>query len=407
MNFPDSTTCVIAGGGPAGMVLGLLLARAGVAVTVMEKHADFMRDFRGDTVHAGTRRLLDDLGLGEQFARIPQQNIDRISGAASDGSNALAVRRFRTPRRPVAMVPQWDFLEMLATAGRAESTFRLWRCTEVVGPLRRGGRVVGVRYRGPDREVRELHADLTVACDGRGSALRDAMGLRPREFAVSMDVWWFRLPRQPTDPPELSGVAHIGHRCTTINRGGYYQIGFRIPKGQDAAMRARGIEALRRDVATLVPTLSDRVGALESLEDVKVLDVRVNRLRRWYADGILFIGDAAHAMSPAGGIGINLAICDAVAAARIVAGPLRAGTLSARHLARVQIRRSVPAITIQTVQRMMHARTVALLSSGRANAHLAPWPIRALCQTPLPRMVFRYSITVGVRPERAPAFARR
>nr|WP_081282568.1 FAD-dependent oxidoreductase [Mycobacterium asiaticum] len=404
MNSADSATCVIAGGGPAGMVLGLLLARAGVTVTVMEKHADFMRDFRGDTVHASTRRLLDDLGLAEQFAQIPQQHMDRVSGPHRDGSNGLTLRAFRAPGKAAAMVPQWDFLELLATAGKAEPTFRLWRSTQVVGPVRRAGRVVGVRYRDPDGAIRELHADLTVACDGRGSTLRQSVGLRPREFPVSTDVWWFRLPRYATDAPELAGVAHIGHRCTTLNRGDYYQIGFRIPTGQDAVMRARGIEALRRDMAALVPSLADRVDALESLEDVKHLDVRVNRLRRWYADGILFIGDAAHAMSPAGGIGINLAICDAVATARIVAGPLRAGTLSTRHLARVQIRRSIPAVMIQAVQRMMHARTAALLSSEE---HRPPWPVRALARTQLLRLAFRYAIANGVWPERTPDFARR
>jgi 2-polyprenyl-6-methoxyphenol hydroxylase-like FAD-dependent oxidoreductase len=400
MTLPESTTCVIAGGGPAGMVLGLLLARAGVAVTVLEKHADFMRDFRGDTVHASTRQLLTDLGLAEKFARLPHQEIDRVSGLARD--NSTGQQMIRAPRRPVAIVPQWDFLELLATAAQAEPTFQLVRRAEVLGPLRSGARVVGVAYRGPDGEVRELHADLTVACDGRGSTLRGAMGLRRRDFSAPMDVWWFRLPRRAQDPPELAGVAHIGHRATMINRGDYYQIGFRIPKGADADLRARGVAALRADMALLVPALADRVGSLE-LDDVKVLDVQLNRLHKWYADGILFIGDAAHAMSPAGGIGINLAVADAVSAARILAGPLRCGALSTAHLARVQFRRALPAITIQAVQRLMHARTVALLGDGSK----PPLPVRLLSRSGLLRNAFRYVIAYGVLPEPAPAFARR
>lgn len=407
IDYPDSTTCVIAGGGPAGMMLGLLLARAGVDVTVMEKHADFMRDFRGDTVHASTRTLLGELGLAEQFAKLPHQDIERVSGLLRDSSVGLAERIFRQRHRRVAIVPQWDFLELLATAAMAEPTFRLLRSTEVVGPLRTGERVAGVRYRGLDGAARELHADLTVACDGRWSRLRSAMGLTPRRFSVPMDAWWFRLPRYLEDPPELTGVAHIGNRCTMINRGDYYQIGFRIPKGQDAVLRARGIEELRRDVAELVPALANRVGRLESFDDVKFLDVQLNRLPRWYADGILFIGDAAHAMSPAGGIGIGLAIADAVAAARILAGPLRTSTLSARHLARVQARRLIPTVTTQTVQRLMHLRAAALLEAGEGAGRRPPWPVRALSRNKLSRSIFGYVIAGNLFRERTPAFARR
>jgi 2-polyprenyl-6-methoxyphenol hydroxylase-like FAD-dependent oxidoreductase len=277
----------------------------------------------------------------------------------------------------------------------------------VIGPLRQADRVVGVRYRGPDGITRELRADLTVACDGRWSTLRSAMRLTLRSFRVPMDLWLFRLPRYPDDPPELSGMSHIGQRCTVTNRGDYYQIGYRIPKGQDANLRSQGIDALRRDVASLLPSLAGRVAELTSFDEVKLLEVQLNRLRKWFADGILFIGDAAHAMSPAGGIGVNLAIADAVAAARILAGPLRAGKVSNCQLARVQIRRVIPAVIVQMVQRILHARTDAVLRSGESTGRRFPWLMMALIRSPLASKVFGYIIGVGPFPEHAPNFARR
>lgn len=374
------------------MMLGLLLSRAGIDVTVLEKHADFLRDFRGDTVHVSTQRVLDDIGLAEQFSQLPRQDLDNIRGIGR-------------PRRRTAIVPQWEFLDLLATAGAAEPTFRLVHNAEVIGPLQRGSRVVGVQYRGPDGAVGQLRADLTVACDGRWSTLRSALGFVPRSFDVPMDIWWFRLPRHPEDPQELAGVAHIDHRCVTTNRGDYYQIGLQIPKGQDAALRSRGIEALQRDITSLIPCMADRVGDLASFEGVKLLDVQMNRLRRWYGDGVLFIGDAAHAMSPAGGIGINLAIADAVAAARILAPPLRAGKLSRLHMARIQLRRTLPTVIVQTVQGMLHARIVAIHNSESGGR---PSRLRqAVARHPLLRAIFGFIIAVGPFSERAPVFARR
>ncbi|WP_067970671.1 FAD-dependent oxidoreductase [Mycolicibacter icosiumassiliensis] len=407
MTIPESTTCVIAGGGPAGVMLGVLLSRAGIAVIVLEKHADFLRDFRGDTVHVSTQRVLDDMGLAEQFAQLPRQDLDSLSGTGNlrwfgRGRNEAG----RTERR-TAIVPQWEFLDLLATAGAAKPTFRLVHNVEVVGPLRHDGRVVGVRYRGPDGVVGQLRADLTVACDGRSSTLRSAMGLVPRSFDVPMDIWWFRLPRRLDDPAELSGVAHIDRRCVTTNRGDYYQIGLQISKGQDAALRARGIEALQRDITSLIPCMADRVGELTSFEEVKLLDVQMNRLRRWYGKGILFIGDAAHAMSPAGGIGINLAIADAVAAARILAPPLRTGRLSTRHLARIQLRRTLPTVIVQTVQGMLHARIVANRNSDPRSDHRPSRLTEILGRNPLVQAVFGLIIAVGPFSERAPEFARR
>jgi 2-polyprenyl-6-methoxyphenol hydroxylase-like FAD-dependent oxidoreductase len=318
---PDECTCVIAGGGPAGMMLGLLLARGGVDVTVMEKHADFLRDFRGDTVHASTLRLLDELGLGQQFAELPHRVITsarmQIQGVPLD----IDFGRVPGVHKHVALVPQWDLLELLAAAAKTEPSFRLLRSTEAVGVIRDGDRVIGVTYRGPDGQTREMRTVLAVACDGRSSTLRAATGLVPHGFGAPMDVWWFRLPRRPDDPPGLAGVLDTGRATITIDRGDYYQIAYIIPKGSDAELRAQGIDTLRSNLVSMVPWLADRVGALTSFDDVKLLDVQLNRLRRWYCDGLLCIGDAAHAMSPVGGVGINLAVADAVAAARILAKP--------------------------------------------------------------------------------------
>jgi len=389
------------------MMLGLLLARAGVEVTVMEKHADFLRDFRGDTVHASTLRLLDELGLGPQFAQIPHRDLETISMQVQGAPIDINLRRIPGPHKHIALVPQWDFLELLAKAAEAEPTFRLMRSTEVLGPLLRGDCVRGVAYRGPDGETRELRADLTVACDGRGSTLRATMGLVPRNFGAPMDVWWFRLPREPDDPHGLAGVLGTGHACIAIDRGDYYQIAYIIPKGTDAELRAKGVEALQRGVAALVPWLGDRVGALASFDDVKLLDVQLNRLRRWYSGGMLLIGDAAHAMSPVGGVGINLAVADAVAAARILAGPLRDGTVSTARLARVQVRRWIPAALIQAAQRVIHARVIAVAVSGAGADRAPPRAVRLASRIPLLRAIAGYAVAIGPLPEHAPAYARR
>jgi 2-polyprenyl-6-methoxyphenol hydroxylase-like FAD-dependent oxidoreductase len=389
------------------MMLGLLLARSGVDVTVMEKHADFLRDFRGDTVHASTLRLLDELGLADEFGRIPHRVIDTISMQVQGTPVDLDLRRIPGPHKHIALVPQWDFLELLAEAAEAEPTFRLMRSTEVLGPLYDRGRVVGVRYRGSDGSIGELAADLTVACDGRSSTLRASIGLAVRNFGAPMDVWWFRLPRHCDDPHGLAGVLGTGHACIAIDRGDYYQIAYIIPKGGDATLRAQGIEALHRGVVELIPWLADRVGALTSFDDVKLLDVQLNRLRRWYADGVLFIGDAAHAMSPVGGVGINLAVADAVAAARILAAPLRAGTVSTRQLARVQARRWIPAALIQAGQRVIHARVIAVAVTADGADRRPPLAVRLASRIPALRRVAGYAVAIGPLPEHIPTVARR
>ncbi|OBG28018.1 FAD-dependent oxidoreductase [Mycobacterium sp. 852002-51057_SCH5723018] len=402
---PDRTTCLVAGGGPAGMIMGLLLARAGVTVTVMEKHADFLRDFRGDTVHASTLRLLDELGLGSQFAQLPHRLIDAVRMEIQGVPVSLDLTRLPGPHQHIALVPQWDFLELVATAAEAEPTFTLLRSTEVIGVIREGGRVVGVAYRDPTGETKEMRAELTVACDGRSSTVRSALGLTPRNFGAPMDVWWFRLPRRPDDPSGLAGLLRAGHATIMIDRGDYYQIAYIIPKGSDAELRAQGIEALHRALVGMVPWVADRVDTVTSFDDVKLLDVQLNRLPRWYSDGALCIGDAAHAMSPVGGVGINLAVADAVAAARILAAPLRAGPVSTRQLARVQLRRWLPTAILQGAQRMIHANVIAAAVAG--GEPKPPRGVLLVSRTLALRRFIGYMVAIGPLPEHAPAFARR
>jgi 2-polyprenyl-6-methoxyphenol hydroxylase-like FAD-dependent oxidoreductase len=352
------TTCLVVGGGPAGMVLGLLLARAGVAVTVLEKHPDFLRDFRGDTVHASTLTLLDELGLGARFAALPQRRIDRATVQLDSGTARIGdLGRLPGRHKHIALVPQWDLLDLLADAAAEEPTFTLRRNAEVTGLVREGDRVVGARFTDrTDGSVHEIRATLTVACDGRGSAVRAAARFAPRAFGVPMDVWWFRLPRLAGDPAGGVGRFSTGEFMVMIDRGDYWQCAYLIRKGSDAVLRAEGIDGFRARLTALQPWIADRVGELATFDDVKLLDVRLDRLRRWYADGLLLIGDAAHAMSPVGGVGINLAVQDAVAAARLLAPALRAGPVPVSLLRRVQLRRWWPTALIQAGQRLAHRR---------------------------------------------------
>ena len=400
----ETTTCAIVGGGPAGMVLGLLLARAGVQVTLLEKHADFLLDFRGDTVHPSTLRLLDDLGLWDEFCALPQSRIDHL-GFDVDGREVTLVdlRRLHQPHPYIAMVPQWDLLNLLAEAARKEPTFTLRLEHEVTGLLRSGNRVSGVRYRSPDGEG-ELNAHLVVACDGRTSTVRADSGLPVRQWPVPFDVWWFRLPRDANAEYSLIPRTAPGKVLIMIPREGYFQIAYLIPKGSDAQLRARGLEAFRDEVAALAPEAE--ASHLQSWDDVKLLDVKLNRLKRWHNDGLLCIGDAAHAMSPMGGVGINLAVQDAVGAATLLAGPLRRRDVTEADLAAVRRRRLPAAAITQTIQRVMHRRLVVPVFAGADGTPPAAFAA-VLQKLPWLTVIPARVIGVGVRPERAPEFARR
>lgn len=397
------TRVCIAGGGPAGLMLGMLLARADIEVVVLEKHADFLRDFRGDTVHPSTLRLLDDLGLWDEFTRLPHSRVEKFEVPAGDREVTLVdFRRLREPHPYIAMVPQWDLLNLLAEAARAEPTFTLRTSHEVTGLLRTGTRVTGVRYRGPDGDG-ELRADLTVACDGRWSVLRGQSGLALREWPVPFDVWWFRLPQERDGQYSLIPRSVPGRLVIMIPREGYFQIAYLIPKGADAALRARGLDVFRGEVAELIPEAD--VSKLSSWDDVKLLDARLNRLTRWSTDGLLCIGDAAHAMSPIGGVGINLAVQDAVAAATVLAEPLRRRRVSERDLAAVRRRRLVPTVLTQGLQRVLHRVIVArILNGGVAEPPAAMAAV--IRRLPWLSAIPAHVVGVGVRPERAPGFAR-
>ncbi|WP_318205297.1 FAD-dependent oxidoreductase [Streptomyces sp. SCL15-4] len=407
----DKTTCCVIGGGPAGMVLGLLLARAGVAVTVLEKHADFLRDFRGDTVHPSTLALLDDLGLGERFARLPQRRLRTVQLPAGAGRPPVTVADLSLLRGPydyVAMVPQWDLLDLLAEEARREPAFELRTNTEATGFLVESGRVTGVRYRTADGRTGELRATLTVACDGRGSLARSRPELRLRRFACPMDAWWFRLPRREGDPSGLVGGAGDGFLTAMIDRGDYWQCAALIPKGTDAERRAAGLDRFRADYAATAPWLAGRTRALGSWDDVKLLDVHLDRLRRWHRPGLLCIGDAAHAMSPVFGIGINLAVQDAVAAARHLAGPLRRGRVRLRDVRAVQRRRRPTTLATQALQRAAHARVIAPVLRGRpplGGPERARRAAALVTAAPWLRRLPAYFIAYGALRERPPAEA--
>ena len=393
-----SVRCCIAGGGPAGMMLGLLLARAGVDVVVLEKHADFLRDFRGDTIHPSTLEVMHELGLLERLLTLPHQKVSRINGQFGD--LALTVADFSslsTHCRFIAFMPQWEFLNFLAEEAARYSTFQLRRQADVTGLIEESGSVVGLRANTPDGPL-EVRADLVVGADGRHSIVRAKAGLSIEEFGAPMDVLWFRLSRRASDPGDPIGRLDAGRIFIMLNRSDYWQCGFVIPKGSRDQLQGRGLPAFRGAVAELAPFMADRVGELQDWEPIKLLTVQVDRLRRWYRPGLLCIGDAAHAMSPAGGVGINLAIQDAVATANLLTAPLRAGQLTIEDLQRVQQRREWPTSMTQRVQLMIQNRVIKRVLTDR-DRFSPPFAIRLLALFPFLRRIPARIIGLGFRPE--------
>ncbi|MEO8653020.1 MAG: FAD-dependent oxidoreductase [Ramlibacter sp.] len=402
-----STECCIAGGGPAGLMLGYLLARAGVKVIVLEKHDDFLRDFRGDTIHPSTLTVLEDLGLLEAFLELPHQEISELTGEVYGETVTLAdFRHVKAPRPFLVLIPQWDFLDFIADHARRLPNFSLRMGAKAVSVIERDNWIVGVNVQTRDGES-TIHADLVVAADGRHTMLRDSADLASEDLGAPIDVLWFRLPRDAArDPSRTGGTIRPGAMLVTLNRDTYWQCAYVIPKGSLEALQAEGIEAFRERVAKVAPFLAAATATLAGWDDVKLLSVQISRMPRWYCDGFLCIGDAAHAMSPVGGVGINLAIQDAVAASNLLAGPLRERTLVTGDLAAVQRRREWPARVTQRMQIAVQNEVLApVLAGSRPPEHL-PFPLKLLQRLPRLRRIPARLIGIGVRPERVETKAR-
>ncbi len=401
-----TTQCCVAGGGPAGLMLGLLLARGGVDVVVLEKHADFLRDFRGDTIHPSTLNILDDLGLLDSFLRLPHQEVETLTGFVEEEPFVIAdFRKIDAVLPFIALLPQWDFLDFIAGEAERYPNFRLIRRAEAKELIRDRGRVVGLKAETSDGPL-EVACDLVVGADGRRSTIRSAAGFEVETLGAPMDVVWFRLPRHESDGEATGGRFSAGGLFVTIYRGDYWQCALVIPKGGWDAVKAAGLDAFRDRIGRLAPPLADRATLIDGWDKVSVLSVAVDRLKRWHALGVLCIGDAAHAMSPIGGVGINLAIQDAVAAANILAEPLRQGRASDDDLARVQERRLFPTRVIQRLQIAVQNRVVSpvLASTERLQP---PFILKLMRAVPALRAIPARIVGIGVRPERvtAPAAA--
>jgi 2-polyprenyl-6-methoxyphenol hydroxylase-like FAD-dependent oxidoreductase len=391
--------CCIAGGGPAGMMLGFLLARAGVEVAVLEKHEDFLRDFRGDTVHPSTLEVIAELGLLDDFLARPHTEVSVLKGVI--GRTTVTVADFRhlpTRCKFVALMPQWDFLNFLAEHGRRYLGFRVLMNAEVTDLIDENGTIAGVCAQTPDGPL-EIRAELVVGADGRHSTVRARAGFQVDDLGAPIDVLWMRLSKTPSErAAAVAGHFDAGRILVALDRGDYWQCAYVIPKGGFEALRARGLQALRDDVSAVAPEFSSRVDELRDWDDVKLLTVTVDRLREWYRPGLLCIGDAAHAMSPIGGVGINIAIQDAVAAANILADSLYAGTAPVRELAKVQRRRMFAVRATQAGQVFIQNRVIGavLASSGPTPV---PWPVKLVQRFPVLGYIPARLVGVGIRPE--------
>jgi 2-polyprenyl-6-methoxyphenol hydroxylase-like FAD-dependent oxidoreductase len=397
-NATIATRCCIAGGGPAGMMLGFLLARAGVNVVVLEKHGDFFRDFRGDTIHPSTLELMAELGLLDEFLKLPHQKVDRLTALIGEERvRMIDLTHLPTRCKYIALMPQWDFLNFLAAQGRRYPTFDLHMRAEATDLIEEAGRVVGLRATTSDGEL-SICSDLVVGADGRHSTVREKAGFKSDDYGAPMDVLWFRLTREDGDDTETFGHFEAGAMMIMLNRGDYWQCAYVIPKGGIDQVKAEGLDAFRKRVLFMSPFLADRVQELKSFDDIKLLSVAVDRLRQWWRPGLICIGDAAHAMSPIGGVGVNLAVQDAVAAANRLAAPLKAGTASDDDLRAIEARRTFPVRFTQALQLTMQKRIIspALASTQRPKP---PLLFKLVAAFPMLQRIPGRLLAVGVRPE--------
>src|SRR5579859_3979503 len=399
MDHSIATRCCIAGGGPAGMMLGYLLARAGVAVVVLEKHADFFRDFRGDTVHPSTLELMYELGLLDAFLKLPHQKIETLTGqVGADHLDFVDFRHLPTHCKYIALMPQWDFLNFLAIQGRRYKTFDLHMQTEATDLIEEGGRVVGLRAKTPDGTL-IIRADLVVGADGRHSTVCARAGLQSDDYGAPMDVLWFRISRQADDATDTFGHIEAGKLMVMLDRGDYWQCAYVIPKGRADEIKAEGLQAFRRRVVEMSPFLADRIGELKDWDhDIKLLTVTVDRLRQWWRPGLICIGDAAHAMSPIGGVGINMAVQDAVAAANRLAGPLKSGKMNDDDLRAIEARRTLPVRFTQWLQLTIQKRIISRVLESQQRPK-PPLAFKLFNVFPVLRRIPARLLGLGIRPE--------
>jgi 2-polyprenyl-6-methoxyphenol hydroxylase-like FAD-dependent oxidoreductase len=401
-NFPlekVNTCCCVAGGGPAGMIAGFLLARAGVDVVVLEKHADFLRDFRGDTIHPSTLELMYELGILDEFLRRPHQELPQVGGQIEDVTVIVAdFSHLPTHCKFIALMPQWEFLNFIAEKAKAYSQFHLRMESEVTDLIEENGRIVGVRAK-TSQSILEVRADLTLGTDGRHSVVRAKAGLEVIDLGAPIDVLWMRLTREPSDPDQTLGRFRAGKILVMLNRADYWQCAYVIPKGGIEAIRQRGLAAFRDDIASVAPFLRGRADELKDWNDIKLLTVAVDHLRQWWRSGLLCLGDSAHAMSPVGGVGINLAIQDAVAATNILTQSLLRGAVRDEHLREVQERREYPTRMTQRFQVFAHKNLLRPALSHKSEIRRLPLGFKLLQRFPVLRRIPARMLGLGFRPE--------